>query len=213
MELRRLGRTEHQSSALVYGAAALSEVDQDTADALVQQALDAGINHFDVAADYGDAELRLGPWMSRIRGDIFLATKTGERERESAWAGINRSLERLQTDHVDLLQLHAVGDVETLDQVTGPGGALEAALQAQDEGLVTWVGITGHGHGAPGTHLEALRRHPFATVLTPLNAAVWQRPDYRADYQALVTEVQRQDAGLMTIKSVSRRNWPDGGDK
>lgn len=213
MEHRRLGRTEHHSSALVYGAAALSEVDQDTADASVQQALDAGINHFDVAADYGDAELRLGPWMSRIRGDIFLATKTGERERESAWAGINRSLERLQTDRVDLLQLHAVGDLETLDRVTGPSGALEAALQAQEQGLVTWVGITGHGHDAPGTHLEALRRHPFATVLTPLNAAVWQRPDYRADYEALVAEIQRQDAGLMTIKSVSRRNWPEAAEK
>jgi aryl-alcohol dehydrogenase-like predicted oxidoreductase len=213
VERRRLGRTEHQSSALVYGAAALSDVDQDTADASVQEALDAGINHLDVAADYGDAELRLGPWMSRIRGDVFLATKTGEREREPAWAGINRSLERLQTDHVDLIQLHAVGDLDELDKVTGPGGALEAALQAQQQGLATHVGITGHGHEAPSTHLEALRRHPFATVLTPLNAALWQRPDYRADYESLVAEVQRQDVGLMTIKTVSRRNWPAGSEK
>jgi predicted aldo/keto reductase-like oxidoreductase len=197
----------------VYGAAALSDVDQDTADASVQEALDAGINHLDVAADYGDAELRLGPWMSRIRGDVFLATKTGEREREPAWAGINRSLERLQTDHVDLIQLHAVGDLDELDKVTGPGGALEAALQAQQQGLATHVGITGHGHEAPSTHLEALRRHPFATVLTPLNAALWQRPDYRADYESLVAEVQRQDVGLMTIKTVSRRNWPAGSEK
>jgi aryl-alcohol dehydrogenase-like predicted oxidoreductase len=213
VERRRLGRTEHQSSALVYGAAALSDVDQDTADASVQEALDAGINHLDVAADYGDAELRLGPWMSRIRGDVFLATKTGEREREPAWAGINRSLERLQTDHVDLIQLHAVGDLDELDKVTGSGGALEAALQAQQQGLATHVGITGHGHEAPSTHLEALRRHPFATVLTPLNAALWQRPDYRADYESLVAEVQRQDVGLMTIKTVSRRNWPAGSEK
>ena len=213
MEHRRLGRTGHQSSALVYGAAALSDVDQDTADASVQEALDAGINHFDVAADYGDAELRLGPWMPRIRDDIFLATKTGDRDREGAWASINRSLERLQTDRVDLIQLHAVGDLEELDKVTARGGALEAALQAQEQGLASHVGITGHGHEAPSTHLEALRRHAFATVLTPLNAAVWQRSDYRADYEALVAEVQRQDVGLMTIKTVARRNWPQGSDQ
>ncbi len=213
MERRRLGRIGHQSSVLIYGAAALSEVDQDTADASLQEALDAGINHLDVAAGYGDAELRLAPWMSSIRSEVFLATKTEDRPREEAWASINRSLERLGTDHVDLIQLHAVGDLDTLDQVTGPGGALEAALQAQEEGLVSHVGITGHGHQAPATHLEALRRHPFATVLSPLNAAVWQRPDYRAAYEALVAEIQRQDAGLMTIKTVSRRNWPEGSEQ
>ena len=212
MEQRRLGRSGHQSSVLIYGAAALAEVDQDTADASVQLALDSGINHFDVAASYGEAELRLGPWMGRIRDRIFLATKTGLRERDDAWAQVNHSLERLQTDRLDLIQVHAVGDLEELDKVTGSGGALEAALQAQEQGLVTHVGITGHGHQAPSTHLEALRRHPFATVLTPLNAALWQRADYRADYEALVAEVQRQDVGLMTIKTVARRNWPDPDD-
>ncbi len=212
MERRTLGATGHESSVLIYGAAALSEVDQDTADASVQEALDAGINHLDVAADYGDAELRLGPWMSRIRDDVFLATKTGERDAEAAWAGINRSLERLQTDHVDLIQLHAVGDLEELDKVTRPGGALEAAVRAQEEGLARAVGITGHSHTAPSTHLEALRRHPFASVLTPLNLAVWSRPDYRADYEALVAEVRRRDVALMTIKTVSRRNWPEDAD-
>src|SRR3954463_8147806 len=145
MELRRLGRLGHLSSVVIYGAAALGDVDQSTADRSVQEALDAGINHFDVAASYGDAELRLGPWIPRIRDQIFLATKTGDRDRESAWASINRSLERLQTDHVDLIQLHAVGDLDELDKVTGPGGALEAATRAQEEGLVGAVGITGHG--------------------------------------------------------------------
>ncbi|NUR05581.1 MAG: aldo/keto reductase [Nocardioidaceae bacterium] len=212
MERRRLGRIGHESSVLVYGAAALSEVDQDTADASVQEALDAGINHLDVAADYGDAELRLGPWMPRIRDQVFLATKTGLREAEPAWQQINRSLERLQTDRVDLIQLHAVGDLEELDKVTAPGGALEAALRAVEEGLAGAVGITGHGHAAPGTHLEALRRHPFSTVLTPINVALWRRPDYRGDYEDLVAEVRRQDAGLMTIKTVSRRNWPEGAE-
>ncbi len=213
MERRRLGRLGHDSSVLIYGAAALSEVDQDTADASVQEALDAGINHVDVAAGYGDAELRLSPWMPRIRSQVFLATKTEERERDAAWAQINASLERLGTDSVDLIQLHAVGDLGELDRVTAPGGALEAALRARDEGLVGAVGITGHGHSAPGTHLEALRRYPFATVLTPLNAALWQRPDYRTDYQSLVQEVRRQDAGLMTIKTVARRNWPAGAEQ
>ena len=212
MEQRRLGRLGHDSSVLIYGAAALAEVDQDTADRSVQEALDAGINHFDVAAGYGDAELRLGPWMPRIRRQIFLATKTGERRRDAAWAEINTSLQRLQTDRLDLLQLHAVGDLAELDLVTGPGGALEAAVRAQDEGLVGAVGITGHGDTAAATHLEALRRFPFATVLTPLNAVLWRDPGFRTAYDALVAEVARQDAGLMTIKTVSRRNWPDGPD-
>jgi aryl-alcohol dehydrogenase-like predicted oxidoreductase len=207
METRRLGRLGHQSSVLIYGAAALAEVDQDLADRSVQEALDAGINHFDVAASYGEAELRLGPWMPRIREQIFLATKTGERAADDAWREINTSLERLQTDRVDLLQLHAIGDVEDLERATGPGGALEAALRAVDEGMVGAVGITGHGHDAPATHLEALRRHPFATVLTPINLVLSRDPAYRAAYDALVDEVQRQDAGLMVIKTVARQNW------
>jgi len=208
MERRRLGRLGHDSSVLIYGAAALADVDQATADASVQQALDAGINHVDVAASYGDAELRLGPWMPRIRDSIFLATKTGERSAAGAERSIAASLERLQTDRVDLLQLHAVGDLDELDLVTRTGGALEAAVRAQEQGLVGAVGITGHGAQAAQTHLEALRRFPFATVLTPLNPVLWQDEGWRGAYEALVAEVRRQDAGLMTIKAVSRRNWP-----
>jgi aryl-alcohol dehydrogenase-like predicted oxidoreductase len=208
MEQRRLGRLGHQSSVLIYGAAALSEVSQDVADRSVREALDAGINHVDVAADYGDAELRLGALMGEIRGRVFLATKTGQRGSDAAWAQINASLERLRTDRVDLLQLHAVGDLDELDRVMAPDGALAAAIRAQEEGMVGAVGITGHGDQAPSTHREALRRFPFATVLTPLNAVLWRDPTYRSHYQALVAEVQRQDAGLMTIKTVSRRNWP-----
>ena len=209
MEQRRLGRSGHQSSVLIYGAAALAEVDQATADASIQLALDAGINHFDVAASYGDAELRLGPWMPDVRDRIFLATKTGLRDREAAWAQINRSLERLQTDHVDLIQVHAVGDTEELDLVTRPGGSLEAVVRARDEGLAGAVGITGHGNQAPATHLEALGRFPFDTVLAPLNWMLGQDPGYLAEYQALVAEIQAQDAGLMIIKVASRRNWPE----
>ena len=210
MQQRRLGRLGHESSVLIYGAAALAEVDQPTADASVQLALDAGINHFDVAASYGDAELRLGPWMPTIRDRILLATKTELRGRNEAWAQINRSLERLQTDHLDLIQIHAVGDLAELDRVTGPGGSLEAAVRAREEGLAGAVGITGHGHQAPATHLEALARFPFDTVLSPLNWVLGQDPAYLADYQALVAEVRAQEVGLMIIKTVSRRNWPEG---
>jgi len=209
VQQRRLGRLGHDSSVLIYGAAALSEVDQDVADRSIQLALDAGINHFDVAASYGDAELRLGPWMPRIREDIFLATKTGERAVGAAWAQINHSLERLRTDHLDLIQLHAVGDLGELDQVTRSGGALEAAVRARDERLARAIGITGHGHQAPATHREALRRFPFDTVLSPLNYVLSLDPVYMGDYEELVAEVRSQDAGLMIIKTVSRRNWPD----
>jgi len=148
-----------------------------------------------------------------MRSRIFLATKTGLRDGEAAWAQINASLERLRTDSVDLLQLHAVCDFDDLDRATRTGGALESAVRAQEEGLVGAVGITGHTHQAPAVHLEALRRYPFATVLTPLNPVLWRDERYRADYQALVAEVQRQDAGLMTIKTVSRRNWPVPDDQ
>jgi predicted aldo/keto reductase-like oxidoreductase len=213
VEQRRLGRLGHDSSVLIYGAAALAEVDQDVADRSIQLALDAGINHFDVAASYGDAELRLGPWMPRIRERIFLATKTGERAVGDAWAQINHSLERLETDRLDLIQLHAVGDLDELDLVTGAGGALEAAVRARDEGLVGAIGITGHGDKAPSTHREALRRFPFDTVLSPLNYVLSLDPVYMGDYQELVAEVRAQDAGLMIIKTVSRRNWPDGDSR
>jgi aryl-alcohol dehydrogenase-like predicted oxidoreductase len=213
MEYRRLGRLEHQSSVLIYGAAALSDVTQEVADQSIDEALAAGVNHFDVAASYGDAELRLGAAMSRRRHHVFLATKTGERSADAAWQQINASLERLQTDHVDLIQLHAVGDREELDLATASDGALHAALRAQEEGLAGAIGITGHGNEAPATHLEALRRFPFATVLTPLNPVLARDSAYLGDYEALVDEVQRQDVGLMIIKTVARRNWPDGMDK
>jgi len=212
VQQRRLGRLGHMSSVLIYGAAALADVDQATADRSVRLALDAGINHFDVAASYGDAELRLGPWMPRIRDRIFLATKTGLRDRDAAWAQINRSLERLQTGRVDLIQIHAVGDLAELDRVTGTGGSLEAAVRARDEGLAGAIGITGHGHQAPATHLEALRRFGFDTVLTPLNPVLDRDRAYRSDYQRLVAEAQAQDVGLMIIKAVSRRNWPPAAE-
>lgn len=213
MEKRRLGKIGRSTSVLIYGGAALGEVSQEEADRSVQQALDAGIDHFDVAASYGEAELRLGPWTSTFGDRVFLATKTGERSRKEAWAQINASLERLQVDRVDLLQIHAVGDLEDLDRATETGGALEALVRARDEGLTGAIGITGHGHEAPATHLEALRRFPFDAVLSPWNHVLSTRSDYRADFLALVEECTRQDVALRTIKTVSRRNWPQGADE
>lgn len=210
MEQRRLGRLEHMDSVLIYGGAALGEVTPEQADQSISFALESGINHFDTAAGYGDSELHLGRWMPQIRDDIFLSTKTDEREREASEGQIHRSLERLGVDHVDLIQLHAVGDLEDLDRATGSDGSLEAAIQAKEEGLARAIGITGHGHEAPATHLEALRRYPFDTVMTPWNHVLSRDDSYRQDFEALAEEARRQDAGLMTIKTVSRRNWPEG---
>lgn len=210
MEHRRLGRLERENSVLIFGGAALSEVSESAADRVIQQARDAGVTHFDTAADYGDSELHYGRWMPKIRDGIFLSTKTGLREKDAAKRQIHASLERLRVDNVDLLQLHAVCDLEDLDRATGSGGSLEAAIEAKEEGLVGAVGITGHGHDAPAVHLEALRRYPFETVLTPWNYILSTDEVYRADFEALVEEVRRQDAGLMTIKTTSRRNWPEG---
>lgn len=210
MEHRRLGRLERENSVLIFGGAALSEVSESAADSAIQAALDAGVTHFDTAADYGDSELQYGRWMPEIRNDIFLSTKTGEREKDAAKRQIETSLERLRVDSVDLLQLHAVCDLEDLDRATGTGGSLEAAIEAKEEGLVGAIGITGHGHEAPAVHLEALRRYPFETVLTPWNYILSTDVDYRADFEALVAETKRQDVGLMTIKTISRRNWPEG---
>jgi aryl-alcohol dehydrogenase-like predicted oxidoreductase len=192
---------------LLYGGAALGGVPQDVADASLDQALAAGINHIDTAAAYGDAELRIGAWLPPHRDQVFLASKTGDRDGETAYASVLRSLERLRTDRLDLLQLHSVGTLDELDAVTAEGGALQAAVRARDEGLVGAIGITGHGAQAAAVHLEALRRFPFDTVLTPLNPVLARDDDFRAAYAALVDEVKRQDVGLMTIKTVARRNW------
>jgi aryl-alcohol dehydrogenase-like predicted oxidoreductase len=208
MEYRRLGRLGRMNSVLIFGGAALSEVSEVEADRAISLSIEAGVNHFDTAADYGDSELHYGRWMSEMRREIFLSTKTGERERDAARRQIEASLERLRVDSVDLIQLHAVNDLEDLDRAIR--GALEAAVEAQEEGLVGAVGITGHGHEAPATHLEALRRYPFDTVLTPWNYVLSTDEGYSRDFEALVQEIERQDAGLMTIKTVSRRNWPEG---
>ncbi|MBI2204470.1 MAG: aldo/keto reductase [Candidatus Rokubacteria bacterium] len=207
MERRRLGRTGHRSTVVTFGAVAVGRLEQDAADRAIQLVLDRGVNHFDVAPRYADAELRLQPWMPRIRDRVFLGGKTAERTREAAWEQLNRSLERLGTDHLDLYQLHSVGKIADLDACTARGGALEALVQAREQGLVRWLGVTGHTHAAPGTHFEALRRFDFDTVMFPLNFVLWADPAYRRDATALLDECARRDVGVHIIKTVAKDSW------
>jgi len=207
MERRRLGRTGHHSTVVTFGAVAVGRLEQDAADRAIQLVLDRGVNHFDVAPRYADAELRLKPWMPRIRDRVFLGCKTAERTRDAAWEQLHRSLERLGTDHLDLYQLHSVGKIADLDAVTARGGALEALVQAREQGLVRWLGITGHTHAAPGTHFEALRRFDFDTVMCPLNFVLWADPAYRRDATSLLDECARRDVGVHIIKTVAKDSW------
>lgn len=209
MEQRRLGRTGQMSSVVALGCAGIGKVDQETADRAIQTALDYGVNHVDVAPTYGEAELRLKPWMPRIRERVFLGCKTKERTRDGARVELHRSLERLGVDRLDLYQLHAVGKMHELDACTEPGGALEALIEAREEGLVRWLGITGHTHDAPTTHLEALRRFEFDTVMFPLNFVLWSIPQYRRDAEALLETCGQRDVGVHIIKSVAKDPWGD----
>jgi aryl-alcohol dehydrogenase-like predicted oxidoreductase len=213
MESRRLGRIGHMSSVLIYGGAALAQVSQEEADRSIERALEAGINHFDTAADYGESELRLGAWMPRIRDRIFLATKTGDREAGAAYDSIRRSLERLQTDRVDLIQLHAIGNIEELDSVTRTGGAVEAVVRAREEGLARAIGVTGHGFRVAEVHLEALRRFAFDTVLTPYNFVLARNEEFRHGFDALIEKAAADDVGVMAIKSIARNNWRADGPR
>jgi aryl-alcohol dehydrogenase-like predicted oxidoreductase len=209
MERRRLGRTGHLSTVVTFGTAGIGKVDQETADRAIQLVLDHGVNHFDVAPRYGEAEVRLRPWMARIRERIFLGCKTGQRTRDAAKAELQRSLERLGADRLDLYQLHAVGKLHELDECTAKGGALEALIEAREAGITRWLGITGHTHDAPRTHLEALRRFDFDTVMFPLNFVLWADPQYRRDAAALLEYCRDRDVGVHIIKTVAKDPWGD----
>jgi aryl-alcohol dehydrogenase-like predicted oxidoreductase len=208
MEKRRLGRIGHETTVLVYGAAALGDVTQETADASLEQALSVGINHLDTAASYGEAELRMGPTVERVRDQVFLATKSTERKAEDAWRELNRSLELLHTDHIDLWQIHAVCDLPELDKVFARGGAIEAFVRAKDEGIVSWIGITGHTEQAPVVHAEALRRQDFDSILTPVNYHLYTADhEFRDNFDILYQLVQDRDVALRTIKAIARKPW------
>jgi aryl-alcohol dehydrogenase-like predicted oxidoreductase len=197
------------STVVAFGSAGVGRVDQDVADRAIQTALDYGVNHIDVAPTYGEAELRLKPWMPRIRGQIFLGCKTAQRTRDAAKAELHKSLERLGVDRLDLYQLHRVCKPHELNECTAKGGALEALVEAREEGIVRWLGITGHAHDAPATHLEALRRFNFDTVMFPLNFVLWAIPEYRRDTQALLDACRQKDVGVHIIKTLAKDPWGD----
>jgi aryl-alcohol dehydrogenase-like predicted oxidoreductase len=203
------GRTGHRSTRAIFGAAAFSTVTQAEADRTMELLLRFGVNHIDTAASYGDAELRLGPWMERHRADVFLATKTGERTYQAAYDQIRRSLERLRVDRVDLIQLHNLVDPAEWETALGPGGALEAAIQAREEGLVRFIGVTGHGTTVAAMHARALERFDFDSVLLPYNYPMMQNPRYAADFEALLTRCQQRRVAVQTIKAITRAPWGD----
>jgi aryl-alcohol dehydrogenase-like predicted oxidoreductase len=207
IEKRPFGRTGHMSSAAIFGAAALGRVTQEEADRTLDLLLKYGVNHIDVAASYGDAELRIGPWMPRYRDQFFLATKTGERDYAAARDEIHRSLDRLQTDHVDLIQLHALFHPDEWEQAMGPGGALEAAIEAREQGLARYIGVTGHGLTVAAMHLRSLERFDFDSVLLPYSYVMMQNERYAQDFERLMVVCEARNVAVQTIKSLARGPW------
>jgi aryl-alcohol dehydrogenase-like predicted oxidoreductase len=209
MKTRRFGRTNHMSTVAIFGAAAFYDVTQTTADRAMAQVIEAGVNHIDVAPGYAKAEKRLRPWLKSRRDDFFLGCKTLERGRKGAAAELRRSLEILGVDHFDLYQLHAVDSMAELDKATGPGGALEAIVEAREEGLLEYIGITGHGLQVADIFLEALERFDFDSILLPVNFVMYANPAYRKSTETLLARCQERDVAVMAIKAVARALWHD----
>jgi len=207
METRRFGRTGHMSTIAIFGGAAFWEISQADADKVMEQVIEAGINHIDIAPSYGQAEERVGPWMPRERKRFFLGCKTMERTKADAWDELQRSLKRLQTESFDLYQCHAITTMEELDAVTMKGGALEAFVEARQRGLINFIGITGHGAQAPQIYLEALRRFDFDSVLFPLNFVQFANPEFRKNAEALIATCKAKDVGTMVIKTITKAPW------
>jgi aryl-alcohol dehydrogenase-like predicted oxidoreductase len=204
---RPFGRTGHLSTVTLFGAAALSRATQAEADRVLDLLLEYGVNHIDTAARYGDAELRIGPWMARHRQHFFLATKTGKRLYQDARDEMHRSLERLRVDAVDLIQLHALFHPDDWDLALGPGGALEAAIEARDQGLVRFIGVTGHGWTIAAMHKRSLARFDFDSVLLPYNYVMHQNERYREDFDAVVRLCEERQVAVQTIKALARGPW------
>jgi aryl-alcohol dehydrogenase-like predicted oxidoreductase len=204
---RPFGRTGHMSTVAIFGAAALGSVTQAEADRTLDLLLEYGVNHIDTAASYGEAELRIGPWMARHRKDFFLATKTGDRTYVAAKESIHRSLERLRVDQVDLIQLHYLVHPDEWDTAMGPGGALEACIEAREQGLVRFIGVTGHSRTIAAMHRRSLARFDFDSVLLPYNVPMTQDREYAADFEALLATCQERNVAVQTIKSIARGLW------
>jgi aryl-alcohol dehydrogenase-like predicted oxidoreductase len=208
------GNTDHKSSRVIFGAAALGGMKQDKADPILDLLLKFGINHIDTAAAYGDSELRIGPWMREHRKEFFLATKTGDRTYAGARDSVHRSLERLRVDQLDLIQLHNLVDENEWQTALGPRGALEALVEARAQGLVRFIGVTGHGTQVAAMHLRSLQRFAFDSVLFPYNFTMLAIPQYRSDVEALIKLCTERGVATQTIKSVARRRWQnDNGRK
>ena len=207
------GTTGHQSSRAIFGAAALGAMKQDRADRTLELIQHWGLNHIDVAASYGDAELRLAPWLKHYRDSVFLASKTGHRTYEKAKKQIHASLERMQVDQIDLIQMHNLTQADQWETAMGSGGAMEALLEAKEQGLVRFLGVTGHGTYAPAMHLQSLEAYPFDSILVPYNYAMMQQPQYADDFNALYNMCQNRGVAMQTIKSIAARRWQDDDEE
>ena len=207
IEKRPFGRTGHMSSVIIFGAAALGSVTQVEADETLDQLLEYGINHIDTAASYGNAEERIGPWMAQYRKNFFLATKTGERSYAKARNEIHQSLARLRVDSFDLIQLHNLGHPDEWDEAMGDSGALKAAIEARQEGLVRFIGVTGHGLNIPAFHLRSLNHFDFDSVLLPYNFVMKQDNKYISDFEALLKLCAERQVAVQTIKSITCGPW------
>lgn len=207
MEKRRFGRTGHQSTVAIFGAAAFWEIEQKDADRVMEMVIEAGINHIDVAPSYGQAELRVGPWMKTERERFFLGCKTMERIKNGALREMHESLKRLQTESFDLYQCHAITTMDELDAIFSKGGAMEAMVEAREQGLTKYIGITGHGVDAPAIYLEALRRFDFDSVLFPMNFVQMAMPEFRRAAEELISVCKAKDVGTMIIKSITKGPW------
>lgn len=203
------GSTGHQSTRVIFGAAALGGMSQERADATLELVRAWGINHIDTAASYGASEERLQGWLGRHRDEVFLATKTGERRGDAARAELERSLERMAVDHVDMIQLHNLVEPDEWETAFGPGGVVEALAAARDEGLVSHIGVTGHGLRIAGMHLRSLERFTFASVLLPFNFVLMENPAYRHDVEELLALCSEREVAVQTIKSIARGRWSD----
>jgi aryl-alcohol dehydrogenase-like predicted oxidoreductase len=207
IERRPFGRTGHSSTVTLFGAAALARASQEDADRALEVLLRYGVNHIDTAARYGDAELLIGPWMARHRKDFFLATKTASRSAAEARQDIHRSLERLRVDHLDLIQLHSLAHPDDWDQAMGPGGALEAVIDAREQGLVRFIGVTGHGWTIPAMHRRSLARFDFDSVLLPYNFLMVQDRRYRESFGQVLAICRERNVAVQIIKSLARGPW------
>jgi aryl-alcohol dehydrogenase-like predicted oxidoreductase len=204
------GQTGHQSTRVIFGAAALGAMSQQRADATMASISEWGINHIDTAASYGESEDRLKPWLAEHRSEVFLATKTGERSGVAARAQLEKSLERMGVDHIDLVQLHNLVEEDEWETAHGDGGAVAALAQARDEGLVSNVGVTGHGLRIAGMHLRSLERFDFASILLPINFILLDDPAYRSDVETLLALCAERGVAVQTIKAIARGRWSDG---